>query len=346
MAIRWIDGFEHYGTGTTGKDNMVNYGAYAQGGASSISSTRARSGTLSLRAADIRFAFAANLTAVGVGCAIYLDSLPGADVLNYFEFRDNSGNVLCRFGLSNSQEFVLYRANSVEIGRSSPGQVTAGGWYHYECKFTPNGATSSIELRINEVTVYSNNSFPIGSTLGPGNTATSTASVDMDIAGVSFTYLDDFYVWDTSGSYNTDFIGDKRVATMFPNGDTAEADWSPNSGATGYTQIDEAAPDGDTTYVQSTTVGDLSEYDFEAMPANAIAINAVMTFTAARKTDTGTCDIRTDIVSNASATTGATKVLTTGYVYGTNVFETDPNTGALWTKAGVDAAKIRIEREA
>lgn len=345
MAIIWMDGFEHYGTGTTGKDNMVNYGVYATGGTSSLSSTRARSGSLSCRAGDFRRSFAANLTTAGVGCAIWLDSLPATDVLDFFQFRDNSGNVLCRFGLSNSQELVLYRANA-EIGRSSPGQITAAGWFHYECKFVPNGATSAIELRINEVTVYSNNSFPCGSSLGPGNTATSTASVEFDLSGVTYSYLDDLFAWDSSTSYNNTFLGDKRVATMFPNGDTAEADWTPSAGGTGYTQIDETAVDGDTTYVSTATVGHISEFDFEAMPTGAVAVSAVQIYTAARKTDVGTCDIATDIVSAATSTAGATQVCTTSYVYAQNIFQTDPNTGALWTKAGVDAAKIRIEREA
>ena len=348
MAIIWMDGFEHYGTGTTGRTNMVNFGVYADGGVSSLSSTQARSGTLSCRGGDFQRSFAANKTTVGVGCAIWLDSLPTTDVLDYFIFRDPDGNILCRFGLSNSQEFVLYRANNVEISRSAPGQLTAGGWYHHECKFVPNGATSAIELRINEVTVYSNNSFPIGSNSGsfPGSTATSTASVAFDLGGITYTYLDDLYAWDTSTSYNNTFLGDKRIATMFPDGDTAEADWTPNSGTTGYTQIDETAIDSDTTYVSSATVGDISEFNFQAMPTGAVAISAVQIYTAARKTDVGTCDIATDIVSGATSTAGATQVCTTSYVYAQNIFQTDPNTGALWTKAGVDAAKIRIEREA
>lgn len=345
MAIVWMDGFEHYGTSSTGRANMTGYGAYSDVSASSPSSTRARTGSLSLQFNDFTRSFAATLSTVGVGCALWFDNMPGTDVIDFFIFKDNSGNVLCRFGLSNSQELVLYRANSVEIGRSSAGQITASGWYHYECKFTPNGATSSIELRINEVTVYSNNSFPIGSTGGPGSTATSTASVGFK-SGVSFSYVDDLYAWDGSGSYNNDFLGDKRVATMFPDGDTTEADWTPNSGSTGYTQIDETSPDGDTTYVTSSTAGDISEFNFAAMPTGAIGINAVQIYTAAKKTDTGTCDVRTDIVSGAFSTAGPTQTCTTAYVYKENIFETDPNTGALWTKAGVDAAKIRIEREA
>lgn len=346
MAIIWMDGFEHYGTGTTGKDNMVNYGVYSTGGTSSISNTRARSGTLSCRTPDFRRSFNANLTTAGVGCAIWLDSLPATDTLYFFQFRDNNGNVLCRFGLSNSQELVLYRQNSVEIGRSAPGQITAGGWFHYECKFVPNGATSSIELRINEVTVYSNNSFPIGNVSGPGNTATSTASVEFQLANVVWSYLDDFFAWDSSTSYNNTFLGDKRVATMFPNGDTVAAAWTPNAGVTGYTQISETAIDGDTTYVSTATVGAISEFDFEPMPTAAVALSAVQIYTAARKTDTGTCNIGTDIVSGATSSAGATQVCTTSYIYAQNIFQTDPNTGALWTKAGVDAAKIRIEREA
>jgi hypothetical protein len=347
MAIIFMDGFEHYGTGSTSQNNMTNYGIYSDVNSSSCSATLPRTGLRSCSFVNIEKTFG-NLSTVGVGFASYLDTLPTGDTMKYFQFRDNNGNILCRFGLSNSQEFVLYRASNVEISRSTPSQITAGGWYHFECKFTPNGSTSSIELRINEVTVYTNNSFPIGLASGTlaGSTSTIVSSVDIDLSGILLSYIDDFYIWDTSGSYNNDFIGDKRVATMFPNADTSEADWTPNSGATGYTQIDENTPDGDSTYVSSSTVGDISEYDFEAMPTGAIGIAAVMTLTAGRKTDTGTCDIRTDIISGASDTSGTTQVLTTSYVMRTDIFETDPDTGSPWTKAGIDAAKVRIEREA
>jgi len=216
-----------------------------------------------------------------------------------------------------------------------------------EIYFTPNGATSSIEVRLNESTVINEASFPIGSISGsnPGSASTETSSIEMESL-INNCYIDDLYAWDTSSSFNNDFIGDKKVATMMPNGDTSVMDWLPNSGTTEYTQIDEVGPDGDTSYIYAGSGLQLGEFDVESLPVDAGAINAVQTLVAARKTDAGTCDMRTDIVSSGVATTGATSAVTTSYNYYPQVFQTDPNTGALWTRTAVNAAKVRIVRVA
>ena len=347
MAIIWMDGFEHYGTSSTGRANMVNYGAYSNAGITGFSTTVVRTGLISLQNPEIVRSFKGSYGTVGVGCALYFTNLNYApSQWEIFQFFDPSSSILIHLGISNAQEIIVFRGNgTTEVGRSAAGIITTGAWNHFEVKFSPNGATSAIEVRVNEVTVYTNNSFQIGDS-GTGLTATTTSAIEFYSRLTTDIYLDDLYAWNTSGSYNNDFIGDKRVATMYPDGDTAEADWTPNSGGTGYTQIDEATPDGDTTYVSTATVGHISEFNFQSMPTGAIGINAVQIYTAAKKTDTGTCDVRTDIVSGAFSTAGPTQTCTTAYVYKENIFETDPNTGALWTKAGVDAAKIRIEREA
>ena len=359
MALLWMDGFDHYGSGSTGRDNMTNYGAYAAVDSGlSISNVRARTGTYSLRGYGgsdqyARRVFGAQKSAVGFGCAVYMDAIP-SNVYNVTlcDFWDVNGYTLCRIRVKSDGSLQLWRGSSSsgsEVSSTSGPVMTAGGWYHFECKFTPNGATSSIEVRVNEVTVLNNGSFAIGTALsGDGTTSTETSSVRFGNHLVAaYVYVDDLFAWDTSGSYNTDFIGDRKVATLMPNGDTSVMDWTPDTGSTEYTQIDEIGPDGDTSYVYVGAVSNAeAEFDLEAMPSNAGAIAAVQTYVAARKTDAGTCDYRTDIVSGGLDTAGDSHPITTSYLYYMDVFETDPNTGAQWTKSGVDSAKIRLVREA
>lgn len=356
MSILWMDGFEHYGNGTTGRDNMTLYGAYASS-SGVTSTTYARTGTYSYRLGNgdnlqFRRTFGTTKSSVGYGCAFYCPTLPtNNNSVLLATFLNNAGISLISIMVNPTGFIEVWNASTSTSGSqqaiTTSQVVQPGTWHHFECFFTPNGSSSSIEVRVDEITVIDDPSIVIGLDNGTGATSTETSSVRATFASVlsySF-YVDDIYAWDTSGSYNNDFLGDKRVATLFPNGDTAEADWTPNSGATGYTQIDELSPDGDTSYVTSSTAGDISEYDFEAMPSNAIGITGVQIYTLARKTDAGACDIRTDIVSGSYSSSGETQTCTTAYTTKLNTFETDPNTGALWTRAAVDAAKIRLERE-
>jgi hypothetical protein len=344
-----MDGFDHYGLGEDADTNMTLYGSYADAIGCQSVTTPVRTGTYSLRTREFRRAFGDQKSSVGVGLAFYLTELPADyNSLEMMEFRDASNAILCAINIGPSGDLRLSRGvTRLEIETTGV-LITTGSWFHIEVYFTPNGATSSIEIRVNETTVMNNASFPIGGTSGsnPGDTSTET-SIFVHDSLISYCYVDDLYAWDTSGTYNNDFIGDKKVHTMMPDGDTSVMDWAPNTGSTEYTQIDEIGPDGDSSYIYVGAVSNAeAEFTLQAMPADAVAISAVQTLVAARKTDAGQCDIRTDIVSGALDSSGPSSAVTTSYNYYPAVFETDPNTGALWTKSGVDGAKIRIVREA
>ena len=358
MAILWIDGFDHYGDIT----NLTGYGVYGLRTNCSLETSSVRTGTTSLRIASgsnsrLTKQLPSDQASVGVGYAFWLTnatSRPEGLTLVRFNGPGGATPTQCWVSVDQDGHLNLYRGSSLFnppntgslIFRTTQQVVFSQAWQHFECFYEPDGATSSIEVRIDGVTWINESSFPIGSTTFGGTTDTvaTTVAIENINGGTNF-YIDDFYIWNTSGAYNNDFIGDKKVATLMPNADTSVADWTPDSGSDGYARIDEIGPDGDTSYIGTDTPGDESEFDYEAMPAEAIAINAVMALPAAKKTDAGDCTIRTDIVSGGDDTAGTLRPITTAYTYWPDVFETDPATGALWTKSGVDAARVRIIRE-
>jgi hypothetical protein len=163
-------------------------------------------------------------------------------------------------------------------------------------------------------------------------------------------HIDDLYAWDTSGSFNNDFIGDRKVATLFPNADTSEADWLKSTGSLGYAVIDENPQNGDTDYLYcEPDTNDppepiVSTFDMTNMPAETGAILAVQNNMLSRKTDAGDCIMRADMVSGADVALGSEVSVNQSYLYKADVFETDPATGALWTKDSLNAAKLRLTR--
>lgn len=348
MTLLWIDGFETYGTGTGSETVMVQSGLYSAVG-QGCTSAKARTGTKSIEPGSFVRSFGVNPSTVGVGCAMYFEAYPQETISSYAElffFYDQDGNQQCCFKVGQNGALILYKGNNFvglppteEIGRSADGVVPLGQWCHMEVKFTPNDTESGIEIRVNEETVYVNSVFEIYG----GASTTASVKFRCSIVGTDL-FLDDLYAWDTTGSFNNDFIGDKRVGTILPVADTSIADWSPNTGATGYTQIDETPYDSDTSYVEATTGGDVSQFQLDELSGTVFAVSGFQLVTTARKTDAGPCSMRTNVITNGLTANGDTETMTTQYVSRVQIFEISPDTGTMWTRPELDNVLVEIER--
>jgi hypothetical protein len=352
MTLLWMDGFDHYGTSS----NVDGYGVYASA-TGTISTTQKRTGSYSWsmsNSGSLRRVFPTVQSSVGIGFAIYLTDLPQtSSYVMPLKIIGESGNGQCFLTINNSGVLALWAgtgtggaSQGTKIAETASPVITTGSWAHIEIYFVPNGASSTAEVRLNLATVI-NETFQEGSTSGGEQSSTTTAAMSMAHGGVlGNVYIDDLFAWNAEGSFNNDFIGDKRVHTMMPTADTATADWLKNSGSVGYDRINEIGPDGDTSYIYSSTSTNASQFAIANMPADTGAIAALQTYRGTRKTDSGTCNVQTTIVSGAYTTSGTSAALTTAYQYYQDVFETDPATGALWTKSGVDGAEVRVTRTA
>jgi hypothetical protein len=67
---------------------------------------------------------------------------------------------------------------------------------------------------------------------------------------------DDFYICDGTGTVNNSFLGDVRVMIALPNGNGRINSWIRTGGTSSgnYTAVNDNPPDGDTSYVSSSTV--------------------------------------------------------------------------------------------
>jgi hypothetical protein len=161
--------------------------------------------------------------------------------------------------------------------------------------------------------------------------------------------LDDIFCYDDTGSFNNSFLGDRRVLTLFPDADTIQADWTPVGSGTGFGAIDEANPDGDTTYISAGVPGSptpTSEFGMENLPAGVSAISGVVLVNMSRKTEAGIANVQMSVISGASETAGTDQPMTEIYTYRQDVFETDPASAAPFTPSEVDALLIKADRTA
>ena len=153
--------------------------------------------------------------------------------------------------------------------------------------------------------------------------------------------MDDFYMLDQSGSAPlNDFLGDCRIDTIYPSADGTYSDFTPSTGSTHYTLVDEATPNT-TDYVSSSTVGNRDSYQFQDIAAlSAQTIYGVQVNAAIVKDDAGARSAATFVRSGSSNSDGAGVGLSTSQTYISQIFTTDPNTGAAWTESAVNAAQF------
>lgn len=352
MALLWMDGFDHYGTDTT---NMTD-GAWAEIVGATLATDNPRTGSSSLKIASanvrIRRVLGGAKTTAGLGAVYWFSNLPSTnDVLDIMQFRDAANNEQVTIVLQSTGVIEAFRGDGftgTSLGDSGSPAVTAEAYTHIETMVTIDNSAGQVEVRVNGVTVLSISGVDTAAT---ANIETSQVQITVNGTqpnpGVTTWYIDDIYCYDDTGSYNNDFIGDRRVYTLFPNADTAQADWSPSTGGDGYAMIDEADPNDDTDYIFTsggTSPNPVSEFDLDDLPAGVSAVSAVSLIHRSRKTDAGDANIQLSAVSGSFETAGADNPMTEVYTYYEDVIEADPDTAAPFTPTAVDSLKLKIER--
>lgn len=243
--------------------------------------------------------------------------------------------------------------------KNSSGTVLATGtttlstatWYYIELKWDCNGASGSIEMKLNGSSEIASTVSNIGSTGidnihivrdGDNTYYARPASATAD--------YDDIYVLDTSASPNNDFLGDVAVETTYPDGDSGVANhlqWTPSGGGTHYNQVNEHTsgtyPDGDTSYVAEQTVGERDSYTFTDLSILAGSVYGVQTFAYARKDNSGTREFAMVARPGSTDRDGATKTLGTSYSFFTEIRETNPDTSAAWTISEINATEFGLK---
>jgi len=352
MALLWCDGFDHYGT-TTAK--MLD-GAWAQVASSAVITTsNVRTGTYAMQFGIGFQGFARRVlggakTTVGVGAAWYFPALPTASNTDaIYAFNDADNNVQVTISIGSTGTLSAYRGHFISgtlLGTTATPVVVANAYQHIEAVVFFSQTVGTVEVRVNGVTVLSLSGLDtVASSL------VECSQIVFALPGTSLgatisKYMDDVFAYDNTSSYNNTFIGDRRVLTLFPDANTATADWTAVGAASGYLCIDEANPNEDTDYITAATVGLVSQFGLQNLPAGISIVNAVVMVERARKTEAGTANTQVSVVSGASTSNGADKPLTEIYTYRQDVFQTDPATAAPFTPTAVDALQFKVARTA
>lgn len=365
--LRWIDGFEHYGT----DENVLLEGvggaaAYSQvDGSWDLSSLNPATGASHMRLTAsgsgntliIRRALGQSKQVCGIGYRLSLDDLPTHE--DYASVLDSQLTLVGFRDVANSRQFrvnigtegsVHAVTEGTSLGRSDP-VIAAGGYHHFEAKAKIHGTTGYVEVRVNEVTVLNLTGVDTHSSaaaecsqfvIGEFGDVTDPG------AGFGFMDMDDLFAWDDDSSDPdnpiVDFVGDKGARFQPTIADTAEAGFLLSAGVSGYPLLDELAPN-DTDYISDATGAARSIFEVEDLPANVAEVIAWMPVYRAVKMESGTVNMRAGVVVGAEESYTATESPSTSFGYMTPTPKAiNPSTGVAW--ASNEKPDLLIERTA
>jgi hypothetical protein len=172
------------------------------------------------------------------------------------------GLLLPRFNTNtNRAQLVLNtdRTLSVRRGNSTVLATTfevldLDEWYYIEFRTKITQTAGSYELRIDGVTAASDPNVSMDNTGTAG-----TNNISFGAANGSEVHIDDVYILDCDEPGRNDFLGPCVVEHHRPVANSSVT-WTPSAGAN-WAAIDEAPPDGDSSYVETSTAGAADLYE-------------------------------------------------------------------------------------
>jgi len=220
---------------------------------------------------------------------------------------------------------------------------TTNAWHYIELKVAVHNTNGSYELKINGVTVLSATGIDTrsGATNNFCNRVRFRSSGSTSIGNEN--QFDDIYILDTTGSTNNDFLGDRKVVTLFPSDNGSQNDFTTSSGGTDNYALVNDLPIDDSTYVESSTAGHRELYQFQDL-VSVQTINGAQQNVVARKTDVPDFNLELIVKSDDTVDESEPQVVNSpSYDNYYRVLENDPDTLGPWTPAKLDAAEFGFD---
>jgi hypothetical protein len=353
MALKWIEGFDYWSTAEAG----LLYPDWSNNARLVIETGSVRYGTRGLRA------FATSGGSAGYGWI--RRSIGGTEdtVITGFAFRpvtNSNGtsqfmalyegttlHVDLRISTGAGSYDLSATMNGTPLGSTVTAAFTDNVWHYVEVKCLIHDTAGTLEVRINGVAVLNltsqdtkNGGTGFIDRIQLGVTANPANGNDYD-----FDY-DDWYICDDTGSLNNNFLGDIRVAALFPSGAGTTTQWTPSAGSN-FQNLEEVGPDGDTTYNSETTASDIDLFAMDNLPTNATTVAGIKEIAYHRKDDAGVRTLRHVVRTGATNYEGSDISVSDSYTYtGVALRETNPNTTVAWTQSDVDGLEAGYKLQA
>jgi hypothetical protein len=343
VTILFTEGFENYNAveDMAGMWAETGVNAFQQPGRDPSGSSIALSTTTN----SIDRAIVNSVSGV-IGFAFKFTSTPVAE--DYFlDLREASiGRHMSMWLTTSHQLQVRLGLTAPNILQTSSRTLAANVWHYLEVKWLIDDTTGSVEVFVNNKkggwidfsgdTQQGGNAYLDSLMLRSGN----------NLSGQPFNF-DDVYILDLlGGAPGNDRLGDSIVETLNPSGVGAEAQWLPSAGSN-FQNVDEATPDGDTTFNSSAVVDDDDRFAMDNLVNVPSTVFAVQVQGAFRLENSGNRDVRLKVTDGVTEGQSDDKQpsFDPAYVMQSFMFEDHPTGAAPWSTAEVNAmeAGYRIQ---
>ena len=314
MSLVFIDSFDHYNSPPL---------KWTTGGSSSIdlTGTASRTGIGCLAISGL-FAPSLGISPIGsiiVGGAYNTQQL-GFDPIRLF----NVGNELVQV-LVNGDGSISIADITGTRAQSASGIVNTGTYNYIELKAIINSAssgTASVHLNGAAVPGLSNIAWT------PNLGLTTFTNVTMVGPGNGLTcYVDDFYICNTLGSVNNDFLGPIRIYCEMPVANGTPLQWTPSTTLPNY-EIVNVIPPNAAQNVIGAAVSHTDQYVYRDndVPANSLVFG-VQHVLCAQLASAGSRNLASDVGGNV----GPSTALSTSQHMVITPYDTNPTTGNPWS---------------
>jgi hypothetical protein len=333
MGLVFMDGLDSYGA-TADLVNSANWSsvpsgwtwnatAGRRGGGAIVGAPTA--GTPSIVTATNVFSFGVTVLK-GIGFWMKLTAAPAA--LRFICATSGSNGI----GVVATSGLICYIGSNSQVHTGNV-KIADGNWHWVEYR--------TLDQNGQNVSYWCDNVQQLLNT-GLGQAAVACASINFptQAAGEGTLTIDDPFVCDANApnpNANNLPMYSSVISPVRPGADGTVI-FAPNSGSNNYSRINETAFDDDSSYVQSSTSGDVDAYDYAALGYVPAAIQSVQVITRCKNAGSGTVNMKNRCVSGGTTSDGASVATTTSYKPVRTVYNQNPNGSVAWTQPTLDAA--------
>lgn len=271
-----------------------------------------------------------NLATITVGFGVMFTTISTTSQ-TFFQLMDGS-SVQLQLVRDGTTGNISLQRNTTTLATGST-VIGVGNWYFIELTAVINDSTGSYELRINGTTEFSGSSQDTKNT---ANAYTNGVRLNRSGSGSPYPNFDDLYIRNDST-----FLGDVQVETLNVSANSSVA-WTPLS-STNASNVDEATPDGDTSYNSTTSTATTDLFTVTSLSNTPANIYGVKIAAALRNDDAGSQTVRTKMKNGTTTSNGSSHAVGASYIMYEDVYTTNPDTSAAFTASDISSLLIGYE---
>lgn len=328
--LRFIDSFDDRNTAYLGKKYFSTTGSITTGGRRGTNGVNGGVKlTLSDQPDEVVIGFAAKVSSFDFNIIEIYDS---SNRLQFYVKLTALGALNFYYRTNNAGDFNGFATASFT--------VSSGIYYYYELKLkVKTDATGSLTMRMNGNPVYS--------TTDQQTAYHQNGAYGIQLFEKAFStghiIADDLYICDTTGTRNNTFLGDSTVECLLPDADGTYLEWTPSTGVTHYTLVDEVPPDENTSYIYTTTSGNRDTFSYSDLTTLSGIVAGVQFNIFANKGTPGLVSITPLAVVSSGLYEGDTVYVSDTYTYYMSIMETNPSTSGTWSLSDIDGSEFGVK---